>query len=86
MTEEIDIMLDKLTLDKDDVLILKGGWESEQMQHLAAIMNTKGFNNIIVAIPDDQSIEKMPIDEFNYLLKEIEKRRTNEKNSKTTEE
>ena len=67
-------MLEKISPENDDVIILKGTWEQDQMQTLASLMTAKNMTNILVCIPDDQSLEVMPIADFRFMLKEVEKR------------
>jgi hypothetical protein len=61
---------EKITLEKNDVLILKGeNWTEDQLQCIADVMHKKNLNNMVIMIADDSSIEKMPITGFYDMLK-----------------
>lgn len=81
----VERRLDKLELSDKDILIFKGEWQEEELQAFAKLCQVRNMNNILVVIPEEKSLETMPIDDFFFLLKEVEKKReTIEKATKTT--
>jgi hypothetical protein len=75
MKQQMEKQLDKISPTEKDIVLLKGEWTHDEIQGLAGLANGKGINSILVIVPDDKSIETMPVDDFYYLLKEVEKKR-----------
>ena len=73
--EAYDRELTKISPTEKDIIILKGDWSHDEIQNLAGVANGKGINSIIVVIPDDKALETMPINDFYYLLKQVEKKK-----------
>lgn len=81
--DRIEKQLDKISPTEKDIVLMKGEWTHEEIQGLASLANGKGINSILVVVPDDKALETMPVDDFYYLLKEVEKKRFGGKTSKS---
>lgn len=75
-----DKELDKLEVSEKDIIIMKGEWDKLEIQTFAKYCQERGMNNILIVVPEEKALETMPIDDFEFLLKEILKKResTNE--------
>ncbi len=71
----IEKLLDTIEVNDKDVILMKGDWSQEEIQSLAKLAQIRKMNNILVVIPEEKDMEAMPIDDFYYLLKEVQKNR-----------
>lgn len=74
-TQSPEKQLDKISPTEKDIILMKGEWTRDEIQSLGNVANKKGFNSILIVIPDDKSLETMPLEDFCYLIKEIENKR-----------
>ena len=66
--------LEKISPSENDIILMKGEWTQKDIQDIATLAVKRGMNNIMVVVPDGKFLENMPIGDFYYLLKEVEKR------------
>ena len=79
MKINIDKTLDKLSVKEEDIIILRGEWELEELQQFGKLCQDRKMKNILIVVPEEKSIETMPEEEFYFLLKGIEKSRLKNK-------
>lgn len=75
---DIDKYLEKLSVEKDDILVFRGAFEEDAIHQIAKVMSIKGMNNIMLVVPNEGDLELMPMEDVESLLKEIKKRRNGE--------
>ena len=65
----------KLEITDKDIVVLKGDWNTDTIQHLSVLMNAKKMNSILIVLPKgNKEISSMPLDQFYKLMKEVENR------------
>lgn len=75
MNNPIEKQLDTLQVKRDDVIILKGDWEHEEVKNFATLVQSKKLRNIIVLLSDDKELETIPTENFFRMLRAIQKKR-----------
>lgn len=75
MNNSIEKQLDMLQVKRDDVIILKGDWEHEEVQNFATLVQSKKLRNIIVLMSDGKELETISTENFFRMLRAIQKKR-----------
>lgn len=63
--------IEKLKLEKNDVLILKGEWNKFGVENIARVMSNKDLNNMIIVLANDLTIETMKEADLKYTLEKL---------------
>ncbi len=73
MLEEVfGVTIEKMGVEKDDMIILRGEWSDEMIQGFVQACNSVGHSNRIMVLRDDQSLETMGIKQFYDLMKDLD--------------
>jgi hypothetical protein len=66
--------IEKLDLKKNDVIIFKGNWNNDSIEAVGGLLANLDKQCFCIVLPENGSIESIPIKDFYAMMKEIEKR------------
>jgi len=78
--ESLKKSIDSLSVKDNEIILLKGYWEADEIQSFASLTQHRKMNNIIVVVPSNKSLEALPNDEFSSFIKVLTAARDATKN------
>ncbi len=71
--DEVKRHAEKLHLQDNDVVLLKGSWDSKMVEQMAVYLNKFKIKALLVVIPNDEmDFTSMPIKDFYNMMKACE--------------
>ena len=70
----MEMELSKIELKENDILIIKGIDFDFDSEHILKTLNDRGFNNIVLVIPEGSSIETIDRQELINIARKIEQK------------
>ncbi len=72
---EIKRTAESLTVEKGDIVLLRGAWNQGMIEGMAKNLNDLDIHTLIVVLPtNDMGMESIPIKDFYSIMKECERR------------